>query len=61
MVEGILLVIIGFGWLLFKLISEACITPAPKGTDYRQASLDLNKGVSAKTVNKRISNGYYKK
>ena len=61
MVEGILLVIIGFGWLLFKLISEACITPAPKGTNYRQASLDLNKGISAKTVNKRISNGYYKK
>ena len=61
MVEGILLVIIGFGWLLFKLISEACITPAPKGTNYRQASLDLNRGVSAKTVNKRISNGYYKK
>lgn len=27
--------IIGFGWLLFKIISEACITPAPKGTDYR--------------------------
>ena len=61
MVEGILLVIIGFGWLLFKLISEACITPAPKGTNYRQASLDLNRGVSTKTVNKRISNGYYKK
>ena len=61
MVEGILLVIIGFGWLLFKIISEACITPAPKGTNYRQASLDLNRGVSAKTVNKRISNGYYKK
>ena len=58
---GILLVIIGFGWLLFKLISEACITPAPKGTDYRQVTIDLNKGVSAKTVNKRISNGYYKK
>ena len=58
---GILLVIIGVGWLLFKLISEACITPAPKGTDYRQVTIDLNKGVSAKTVNKRISNGYYKK
>ena len=58
---GILVIIIGFGWLLFKLISEACITPAPKGTNYRQASLDLNRGVSAKTVNKRISNGYYKK
>ena len=58
---GILVVIIGFGWLLFKLISEACITPAPKGTDYRQVTIDLNKGVSAKTVNKRISNGYYKK
>ena len=58
---GILLVIIGFGWLLFKLISEACITPTPKGTDYRQVTIDLNKGVSAKTVNKRISNGYYKK
>ena len=58
---GILVVIIGFGWLLFKLISDACITPAPKGTDYRQVTIDLNKGVSAKTVNKRISNGYYKK
>lgn len=58
---GILLVIIGFGWLLFKLISEACITQAPKGTDYRQVTIDLNKGVSAKTVNKRISSGYYKK
>lgn len=58
---GILLVIIGFGWLLYKIISEACITPAPKGTDYRQVTIDLNKGVSAKTVNKRISNGYYKK
>ena len=58
---GILVVIIGFGWLLFKIISEACITPAPKGTDYRQVTIDLNKGVSAKTVNKRISNGYYKK
>ena len=58
---GILVVIIGFGWLLFKLISEACITPAPKGTDYRQVTIDLNKGVSAKTVNKRISSGYYKK
>lgn len=58
---GILVVIIGFGWLLFKLISEACITPAPKGTDYRQVTIDLNKGVSAKNVNKRISNGYYVK
>lgn len=58
---GILVVIIGFGWLLYKIISEACITPAPKGTDYRQVTIDLNKGVSAKTVNKRISNGYYKK
>ena len=58
---GILLVIIGFGWLLYKIISEACITPAPKGTDYRQVTIDLNKGVSAKTVNKRISNGYYVK
>ena len=58
---GILVVIIGFGWLLYKIISEAYITPAPKGTDYRQVTIDLNKGVSAKTVNKRISNGYYKK
>ena len=58
---GILVVIIGFGWLLFKLISEACITPAPKGTDYRQVTIDLNKGVSVKNVNKRISNGYYVK
>ena len=51
---GILVVIIGFGWLLYKIISEACITPAPKGTDYRQVTIDLNKGVSAKTANKRI-------
>ena len=58
---GILVVIIGFGWLLYKIISETCITPAPKGTDYRQVTIDLNRGVSAKTVNKRISNGYYKK
>lgn len=56
---GILLVIIGFGWLLYKIISEACITPAPKGTDYRQVTIDLNKGVSPKVVDKRISNGYY--
>ena len=59
--EGILLVIIGFGWSLFKIISEACITPAPKGTNYRQATIDLSKGVSAKTVDRRISNGYYVK
>ena len=58
---GILVVIIGFGWLLFKLIIEACITPAPKGTDYRQVTIDLNKGVSPKVVDKRISNGYYVK
>ena len=38
--EGILLVIIGFGWFLFKVISEACITPATKGTDYRQVVID---------------------
>ena len=59
--EGILLVIIGFGWLLFKVVSEACITPAAKGTDYRQVTIDLNKGCNVKTVNKRISNGYYVK
>ena len=58
---GILLVIIVFGWLLFKLISEACITPAPKGTDYRQVTIDLNNGVVPKVVDKRISNGYYVK
>ena len=58
---GIILVVFGIIWLVAVLIKEACITQAPSGTNYRQATIDLSKGVSGKTVDRRISSGYYVK
>lgn len=57
----ILVCIGGFGWLTKEIVKDSSIKPAPSGTDYRQATIDLAKGVNPKVVDKRISNGYYKK
>lgn len=58
---GILLVIIGLCWFLWQLLKDVSITHVPKGTDYRQAYIDSYKGISGKQLDRRISNGYYKK
>lgn len=53
--------LLGLGWVTKEIVKDSCIKPAAKGTDYRQATIDLAKGVDPKTVDKRISNGYYVK
>lgn len=53
--------LLGLGWVAKEIVKDSCIKPAAKGTDYRQATIDLAKGVDPKTVDKRISNGYYVK
>ncbi len=58
---GILLIVIGLGWFLWQLLKDASITHVPKGTDYRQAYIDSHKGISGKQLDRRMSNGYYKK
>ncbi|MBE5937147.1 MAG: hypothetical protein E7265_03855 [Lachnospiraceae bacterium] len=58
---GILLVIVGLGWLIGTILKEEVFTkPAAPNTDYRQAFIDLNTGkISAKECDKRVTNGYY--
>ena len=58
---GILLIVIGLGWFLWQLLKDASITHVPMGTDYRQAYIDSHKGISGKQLDRRMSNGYYKK
>ncbi len=59
---GGLIIVLGLGWLIYQLIKDANIKPASKGTDYRQAFIDLNTGkCNAKEMDKRVSNGYYVK
>ena len=58
---GILLILIGLGWFLLQVLKDANISHVPKGTDYRQAYLDSYKGVSGQQLDRRMSNGYYKK
>lgn len=57
-----LVVVLGLGWLLYTLVKEASVKPAARGTDYRQAFIDLNTGkISAKECDRRVTNGYYVK
>ena len=59
---GVLLIITGFCWFLYKVIADSCVSQAPFGTDYDKVYRDLRvKKVDAKTVDRRISNGYYVK
>lgn len=59
---GILVVIVGFGWLGKEIIKDSCTKQVPKGTDIRQAFLDINSGkYSAKEVDRMMSRGYYVK
>lgn len=58
---GILLVIVGLGWFLFQVLKDVSITHVPKGTDYRQAYIDSHSGINGKQLDRRMSNGYYKK
>ena len=53
--------LLGLGWAAKEIVKDSCIKPAAKGTDDRQVTIDLNKGVDPKIVNRRISNGYYVK
>lgn len=53
--------VLGFGWLAYQLIKDACIKPVPPGTDYRQAVIDSAKGIKGKELDKRMTNGYYVK
>ena len=53
--------LLGLGWVAKEIVKDSCIKPAAKGMDYRQVTIDLNKGVDPKIVNRRISNGYYVK
>lgn len=58
----ILVIILGLGWLAYRIIKEALVKPAPPNTDYRQAFIDLNTGkISAKECDKRVTSGYYQK
>ena len=47
--------LLGLGWVAKEILKDSCIKPAARGTDYRQATIDLAKGVDPKTVDKRIS------
>ncbi len=59
---GGLLIIVGLGWLLYRIIKDETTKPVPPNTDYRQAFIDLNTGkCDAKESNKRVTNGYYVK
>ena len=58
LIISVLLIFIGLGYLICKIISEANIKPTAPGTDMRQAYLDSTK-ISKKEFNKRLSNGYY--
>lgn len=59
-IKGALL-FIGLIWFLCELLKDVSIRPVPPGTDYRQAYIDSHKGVSGKTLDRRMSNGYYVK
>ena len=59
---GGLLTVIGLGWLLYQIIKDETIKPVPPNTDYRQAIIDRYKyNLSAKEMDKRLTNGYYVK
>ena len=55
------LLFIGLIWFIPKFVSEVFITQVPKGTDYRQVYIDSYSGVSGRTLDRRMSNGYYTK
>lgn len=57
-----MLVIVGIIWFVVELLKEAAIKPAAPGTDYRRANMDYYSGkISAKELDRRVSNGYYVK
>lgn len=56
---GVLIVILGIGWLLYTILKEEVFTKQiPKGTDMRQALIDSNY-IGEKEVERRINSGYY--
>lgn len=55
------LLFIGLIWFIPKLVKELFITQVPRGTDYRQVYIDSHSGVSGRTLDRRMSNGYYVK
>ena len=63
MVEGIVLIILGFGWLICKILKEEVFNkPAAPNTDYRKAGIDLSSGkISKKEYDRRLTSGYYSK
>jgi len=63
MIMGILLVIVGLGWLIGTILKEEVFTkPAAPNTDYRQAVIDSYKyNLSGKELDRRLTNGYYVK
>lgn len=59
---GALIIVLGLGWLVSKILKEEVFTkPVPPGTDYTQAIIDSSKGVKGKELDRRMTNGYYVK
>ena len=56
-----IIIVLGLGWFIYQCIKDACIKPAPPGTDYRQVTIDSAHGVSGKEISRRIDSGYYVK
>lgn len=60
--EGLLVVIIGLVLLLSPFMKDAMIKPCAKGTDHTKAVSDVLSGrIDAKTLDKRLTDGYYVK
>lgn len=60
---GIILIIIGIGWLIWILLKEEVFArPAAPNTDYRKAHIDLTSGkISKREYDRRLTSGYYSK
>lgn len=59
---GTIIIILGFGWVIWQLIKDASIKPVPKGTDFRQVYIDrATHKYSDKEITKRVDQGYYVK
>ena len=57
---GILVVILGLGWLVYQLIKDASIKPVPPNTDYRKAVSDMHSNnLSGKESDRRIKREIY--
>lgn len=58
----IILILIGFGYIIGKIIQEACIKPVPDDFDVDKAFHDrVANHLSQREYDRRVYSGYYKK